>query len=119
MAGTYLVFSVNCITLVDLRSVVMITPVSALTSVGTITSHMAGVTAHSAYYVGSKVALFWTVVFTVTDLSTYEHVRRRKERENGRHTVLASLIFVITKGTVQGSQLSELVSLQLVLTFGD
>jgi hypothetical protein len=34
-------------------------------------------------------------------------------------TVLARLVLVVSKGTVEGSQLTELIPLQLVLAFGD
>jgi hypothetical protein len=53
--------------------------------------------------VGSEVTLLGAVVLAMSDLAT----------------VLTSLVFVVTKGTVKSSQLSELISLELVLTFGD
>lgn len=51
--------------------------------------------------VGGEVLLLGAVVLAVADLAT----------------VLTSLILVITKGTVQGSKLTKLVTLQLVLAF--
>ena len=34
-------------------------------------------------------------------------------------TVLTGLVLIITKGTIQGSELSKLVSLEFILTFGN
>lgn len=53
--------------------------------------------------VGSEVALLGTVVFAVTDLTA----------------ILASLILVITKSTVESSKLTKLITLELILTFWD
>jgi len=62
---------------------------------------MAGIATGAANDVGSKVALLGTVIFTVTDTSA----------------VLANLIFVVAKRTVQRSKFAELVALVVVLTF--
>lgn len=64
---------------------------------------MTGVTADTADDVGGEVALLWAVVLSVADLST----------------VLAGLVLVVTKGTVESGELTELVALELVLTFWD
>jgi hypothetical protein len=62
---------------------------------------MAGIAAGAANDVGSKVALLGTVIFTVTDTTA----------------VLANLIFVVAKRTVQRSKFAKLVALVVVLTF--
>lgn len=64
---------------------------------------MASVTTDTADDVGSVVLALGAVVFAVTNLTT----------------VLASLVLVVTKSTVEGSELTKLVALQLVLAFGD
>lgn len=51
--------------------------------------------------VGSVIALLWAVVFAMTNFST----------------VLASLILIITEGTVECSKFTELVALKFVLSF--
>jgi aconitase B len=50
---------------------------------------------------GSVVLLLRAVVLAVADLAT----------------VLASLVLVVSEGTVEGGELSELVTLEFVLTF--
>lgn len=62
---------------------------------------MSSVTADSTNDVCSEISLLRTVVFAVTNLTT----------------VLASLVFIITKSTVECSELTKLVALKLVLTF--
>lgn len=64
---------------------------------------MAGVTADTADNVGSVVLLLGAIIFTMTDLAA----------------VLAGLVLIITQGTVEGSKLTELVTLELVLAFRD
>ena len=61
---------------------------------------MPSIAAGAANDVGSKVALLGTVIFTVTDTTT----------------VLANLIFVVAKRTVQRSKFAKLVALVVVLT---
>jgi hypothetical protein len=56
---------------------------------------MAGIATDATDDVGGKVTLLGTVVLAMSDLAT----------------VLASLILIITEGTVESSQLSQLVSL--------
>lgn len=51
--------------------------------------------------VGGEVALFWTIILSVTDLTA----------------VLASLIFVVSESTVECCKLTKLVALELVLAF--
>lgn len=71
--------------------------------------------------VGGKVALLGAVVLAVTDLTTYCTVRDHEKGKTGGRllTVLASLVLIVTKGTVEGSQLTKLVALKFVLTLRD
>ncbi len=64
---------------------------------------MAGVSTGSADDVGSEVLFLGAVVLAVTDLAT----------------VLTSLVLIVTQSTVQGSEFSKLVTLELILTLGD
>ena len=64
---------------------------------------MPSVATNTADDVGGEVALVRTIVFAMTDLAA----------------ILASLVFVVAEGTVQGGELAELVALKLVLAFGD
>lgn len=82
---------------------IAVAPTSAALAVGTITSHVTSVTADTTDDVGCEVALFGTIVLAVTDLTA----------------VLASLVLIVTQGTVESSQLTQLVALELVLAFGD
>jgi hypothetical protein len=50
-----------------------------------------------------KVALLGAVVLAMSNLTA----------------VLTGLVLIITKGTIQGSELSKLVSLEFILTFGN
>lgn len=74
---TYLHLTVNSIAAADgtLRTTTavatVVAPISATLTIGTITRHVASIAANTADDIGSEVALFGTVVFTVTDLSTY------------------------------------------------
>jgi hypothetical protein len=61
------------------------------------------VTAHTADDVGSVVLGVGAVVLAVADFTA----------------VLASLILVVTEGTVECGELTQLVALELVLAFGD
>ena len=102
----YLHFAVNGIATADAassRTSTIVTPACATLTIRTITSHVTCVTADTTNDARRKVLALWTIVLAVTDLTT----------------VLTSLILVVSKGTVEGSQLTELVSLELVLTFGD
>jgi hypothetical protein len=52
---------------------------------------------------GREVLLLWTIVLAMTNLTT----------------VLAGLVLVVTKGTVEGGKLTKLVALEFVLAFRD
>lgn len=64
---------------------------------------MASISANTADDVGGEVALLGAVVLSVANLTA----------------VLTGLVLVISEGTVEGGKFSQLVSLELVLTFGD
>ena len=64
---------------------------------------MTGVTADSTDDIGCEIALFWTVKFAMTDLTT----------------VLACLVLIVTKSTIKCCKLTELVAFEFVLAFGD
>lgn len=64
---------------------------------------MAGIATHSADDAGSEILLLRAIVLAVSDLTT----------------VLASLIFIVTQGSIESSELTELVTLQFVLALGN
>lgn len=64
---------------------------------------MAGITTDSADDACRKVLSLRAVVFTMSNLTT----------------VLTSLVFIVSKGSVERRKLSKLVTLELVLAFGD
>lgn len=108
LARTYLVFPVNGISGTDASSRpgthrTIVTPASTSLSVRTVTSHVACITAGAANDTRGVVLLLGTIVLAVANLTT----------------ILASLVFVVAKGTVQSSKLTQLVALQFILTFGD
>jgi hypothetical protein len=69
---------------------------------GTVARHVACTTTDTAYDVSCEVALFWTVVFSVTKTAT----------------ILTNLVFVVTKGTIQCCKFAELIALVIILTLG-
>ncbi len=126
---SYLVFSVNRIARADMTSGrirasgtpwTVVAPISTTLSatsqhsiistiakisvpIGAVSSHVACVTTDTTDDVGCEVALFWAVVLSVTNLTA----------------ILASLILVVSEGTVKCCKLTKLVSLELVLAFGN
>jgi hypothetical protein len=82
---------------------VVVAPRLANLAIGTIASHMSSLTTDAADDAGREVLLLGAVVLAMTDLTT----------------VLAGLVFVISKGTVEGGKLTELVALEFVLAFGN
>lgn len=107
--GTYLVLAIHSITTTTKATAspgahwAVITPTSAALSIRAIAGHVTSVTADTADDVGSVVLLLRAVILPMTNLSA----------------VLARLIFVIAKGSVQGSKLTQLVALELVLPLRD
>jgi len=71
--------------------------------IGTISSHVTSISTDTTDDVGCKVALFRAVVFSMTNLTT----------------VLASLILIVSKSTIECCKLTKLVTLELVLAFWD
>lgn len=68
---------------------------------GTVTSHVASTSANAADDVRCEVTLFGAVILTVAYTTA----------------VLTDLVFIVTKSTVESSQLAKLVALMVVLTF--
>ena len=64
---------------------------------------MACIATDTADDVGRVVAGLWTVVLAVTNFTT----------------VLTSLILIVAEGTIEGGEFAELITLELVLAFGD
>lgn len=102
---TYLVVGVVFSTSADpsLGPWAIIPPACTSLSIRTVAGHVAGVATHSADNASSEVLLLGAVVLAVSYLAT----------------VLASLILIITQGSVQSSKLTELVTLQFVLALGN
>jgi len=106
MGDTYLVLAVDGVPTANTAGDrpgahgTVVAPARTALSVWTVSGHMTGVATDTADDVRSVVLLLWTVVFAMTDLSA----------------VLASLILVITQSTVQSSELTKLVTLELVLS---
>jgi hypothetical protein len=63
---------------------------------------MTSTTANATDDVSSEITLFGAVIFSVSNATT----------------VLANLIFVVSKCSVQSSEFAELIALVIVLTFG-
>lgn len=103
--NSYLHLAINSIPTADATSTtaahIVITPASTTLAVGTITSHVACVTTDTADDASSVVLSLRAVVLAVANLAT----------------VLASLVLVISEGTVECGEFSELVALELVLAF--
>jgi len=100
----------------------VVAPVAASLAVGTIAGHVSSIATDATDDVGCKVALLRAVVLAVSDLTTCQTVRNHASRYNidrYRLTVLASLILIVTESTVESSQLTKLVALEFVLTFGN
>src|SRR5512142_206048 len=85
------------------RSRTFVPPARASLSVRTVAGHVASIATHSADDVGCVILPFRAVVLAVANLST----------------ILAGLVLVVSQSPVEGSKLTELVTLQFVLAFGD
>jgi hypothetical protein len=64
---------------------------------------MSSLTADTADDAGCEVLLLRAIVLSMTNLAA----------------ILASLVLVVTKSTVEGGELTQLVALEFVLAFGD
>lgn len=82
---------------------------------------MTSIATNATDNVGCEVALLGTVVLAMSDLTTLWVVRINEINILGQYqlTVLASLVLVVTESTVESRQLTELIALELILTFGD
>lgn len=69
---------------------------------GAVTSHMSSAAANATDDIGSEVSLFGAIVFAMSNTTT----------------VLANLVLIVPKSTIQCSELSKLVTLMIILTFG-
>ena len=80
----------------------IVTPAGTPLSVGTIPGHMTGIATDTTDDVCRVILLLGAVVLPVADLAA----------------VLAGLVLVVAEGTVERSELTKLVTLELVLAFG-
>lgn len=78
-------------------------PASTGSTIRTVARHVTCIPTSAADNAGGEVAGLGAVVLTVTNLAA----------------VLASLVFVIAEGAVEGCKLAKLVALELILSFGD
>jgi hypothetical protein len=105
--GTHLVLAVDGISAPDAASRsatrAIVAPASASLSVWAVTSHVTSIAADATDDVGSVVLLFRAVPLAMANLAT----------------ILASLVLIITEGSVQRRKLAELVALELVLALGN
>ena len=69
----------------------------------TISSHVSSISTDTTDDICREVLLLGTVIFPVSNLTT----------------VLAGLVFVVTKCTVERGKLSKLVAFQFILAFGN
>jgi hypothetical protein len=103
---TYLILAIDSIaaTIADTTSRMstwtIVAPAGTSRPLWTITGHMPCVATDTADDVGSEVLALRAIVLAVTNLTA----------------VLASLIFVVSQGSVERSELAKLVTLELVLT---
>jgi hypothetical protein len=81
----------------------VVAPIATSLAVRTIAGHVSSVATNATDNVGSEVTLLGAVVLAMSNLST----------------VLASLVLIVAKSTVESSQLTKLVALELVLAFGN
>ncbi|KAI6776350.1 hypothetical protein HG530_000295 [Fusarium avenaceum] len=104
MGGSYLVFTVNSISAIDTTSSsrttsrIVVAPAGTTLAIGTIASHMACVSTDTADDAGSEVLFLRAVVLAMTNLAT----------------VLASLVLIVSQGTVECGEFSKLVALENV-----
>lgn len=93
--------SIACTNSAHGRSRTIVAPVSTSLTIRAISLNVSCIATDTTDDVGSGVALFGAVILAMTDLTA----------------VLTSLVFVITKGTVESSELTKLVAFQLILAF--
>lgn len=71
--------------------------------IGAVSGHMACISTDATDDVGCEVALLWAIVLSVTNLAA----------------VLASLVLIVSKRTIECCKLTKLVTLELILAFGN
>jgi hypothetical protein len=81
----------------------VIAPWLADLAIRTVASHMSSLTTDTTDDIVRVVHLLWAIVLAMTNLAA----------------VLASLVLVVSKSTVESGELTELVALEFVLAFGD
>lgn len=105
--ATYLVLAVDVVSAIDTtgraRTSAVVTPAGSALPIRTIPRHVAGIATDTTDDASRIVLLLRAVVLAVTDLAA----------------VLASLVLIVTKGTVEGSELTQLVAFELVLALGN
>ena len=79
----------------------VVAPRLANLALGAVASHVASLATDATDDTGREVLLLGAIVLAMTDLTA----------------VLAGLVFVVAKSTVEGGELTELVTLEFVLTF--
>jgi hypothetical protein len=72
-------------------------------AVRTVASHVTSLTTDTTDDASRVVLFLWAVVFAMTDFTA----------------VLAGLVLVVSEGTVESGELTKLVTLEFVLTFGN
>jgi hypothetical protein len=88
---------------IAIGSAIIVAPGLADLAIGTVASHVTSLTTDTADDARREVLLLRAVVLAMADFSA----------------VLAGLVLVVTKGTVERGELTELVALEFVLTFGN
>ena len=103
--NTYLHLTIHSIAAANSasRRTAIVAPVGALLAIGTVASHVTSVATNAADDAGGVVLLLRAVVLAMTNLSA----------------VLASLVFVVSKCTVERGKFTKLIALELVLAFRD
>ena len=103
---TYLHFTVNGIATPDPTcgsAACVVTPVGTPLAIRTVSGHVAGIATDSANNAGRVVLSLRTVIFAMSNLTA----------------VLTSLVLVVSESSVERGEFSKLVTLELVLAFGN
>ena len=82
---------------------------------------MASIATNTATDVRSEGALLRAVILAMSDLTTFWETLLGMLHQMGDKvlTILASLVFIITQGTVERGKFTELIPLELILAFRD
>ena len=123
--AAYLIFPINSITSTNCRTTrcatrSIVSPIGTTLSVRTISRHVSSIATDSANDVRCEVALFRAVILPMTNLTTYLRLSWHTSLESKeRLTILACLVFVVTKGSIESCKLTKLVTFELILSFRD